>query len=68
MNRILIVMIRFYQKFLSPVFPKSCRFIPTCSEYMIESIRKYGTVGGVCRGLLRVLRCHPFNPGGYDPA
>lgn len=61
------IMIKFYQRFLSPlkVVP-SCRFYPTCSEYTLQAIEKYG-IKGVFLGLRRIIRCHPFNPGGYDP-
>lgn len=65
---ILIKMIRFYQKYLSPMLGNSkCRFIPTCSEYMIQAIQKYGVVRGLIKGVRRILRCHPFSEGGYDP-
>ncbi len=64
---ILIVMIRLYQITLSPLLGQACRFEPTCSRYMVESLRKYGLLRGVARGLRRVSRCHPWDPGGYDP-
>jgi putative membrane protein insertion efficiency factor len=67
MRKILIGLIRFYQKFISPVKGRSCRFYPTCSEYTIDAIREYGPVVGLFRGLRRLLRCHPLHPGGYDP-
>lgn len=66
-------LIGLYQLFLSPdqgVFKKAfpvCRFAPTCSEYTKQAIKKYGVVAGVLKGLGRISRCHPFNPGGYDP-
>jgi len=63
----LIGMAWLYQKLLSPLLGRRCRFEPTCSTYFIESIRKYGAVRGAFRGLLRICRCHPWNPGGYDP-
>jgi len=59
--------IRFYQHFISPAFPPSCRFTPSCSEYAAQAVQKYGVVRGVWLGLNRLLRCHPFHPGGYDP-
>jgi uncharacterized protein len=59
--------IRFYQRFISPAFPPSCRYIPTCSEYTYQAVEKYGVARGVWLGLNRLLRCHPFHPGGYDP-
>jgi len=60
-------LIRFYQKFISPlkVVP-SCRFYPTCSEYTLQAIEKYGFYG-LWLGLKRIVKCHPFHPGGYDP-
>ncbi|MEC8555443.1 MAG: membrane protein insertion efficiency factor YidD [Planctomycetota bacterium] len=63
----LIGLVRFYQKFISPMLPPTCRFQPTCSEYMIQSIRKHGFLVGACRGTWRLLRCHPFSKGGNDP-
>lgn len=56
-----------YQHTLSPLFGNACRFTPSCSRYMVESLRKYGLWSGLARGLRRVSRCHPWNPGGYDP-
>jgi uncharacterized protein len=64
---ILIAMIWLYQVTLSPLLGQACRFEPTCSRYMVESLRKYGLVKGLGRGLRRIARCHPWNPGGYDP-
>jgi putative membrane protein insertion efficiency factor len=63
----LIVLIRLYQVTLSPLLGPACRFEPSCSRYMIESVRKYGPIRGLARGLRRLSRCHPWNPGGYDP-
>lgn len=59
--------VRFYQRALSPLLGNNCRFQPTCSEYMIGAIGRYGLFRGVLRGIWRILRCHPFNRGGYDP-
>ena len=59
--------VRLYQIFLSPVFGRYCRFSPTCSHYFIGAVRKYGALRGAARGILRICRCHPFHPGGYDP-
>ncbi|RQV93329.1 membrane protein insertion efficiency factor YidD [bacterium] len=59
--------VRFYQKWISPGLPRSCRFYPTCSEYMAQAIEKYGVMRGSVLALKRVLRCHPLNAGGYDP-
>ncbi|MGF7397883.1 membrane protein insertion efficiency factor YidD [Thermoanaerobacterium thermosaccharolyticum] len=67
MKYIFIYLIRFYQKFISPMKPKSCRFYPTCSQYAIDAIKKYGVLKGGIMALWRILRCNPFNLGGYDP-
>ena len=64
---LLVALVRIYQKLLSPVFGRQCRFHPTCSEYFILAVRKYGALSGSLRGGWRILRCHPFNRGGYDP-
>ncbi len=64
---IIIGAIKFYRLFLSPLKPPSCRFVPTCSEYALTAIEKYGVVRGSGMAIRRILRCHPFNPGGYDP-
>jgi putative membrane protein insertion efficiency factor len=63
----LIAMVRLYQLTLSPILGRQCRFQPTCSTYFIESVRKYGAIRGAWRGVLRICRCNPFHPGGYDP-
>ncbi|WP_293728592.1 membrane protein insertion efficiency factor YidD [uncultured Phascolarctobacterium sp.] len=67
MSRILILGIRFYQLFISPLFPPTCRFYPTCSAYAIEAIQKKGPVRGLWLALKRIAKCHPYHPGGYDP-
>ncbi|MDP2755312.1 MAG: membrane protein insertion efficiency factor YidD [Nitrospirota bacterium] len=67
MKKTLILLIRLYKYIVSPLLPLSCRFTPTCSEYSINAINKYGTIKGFYLSLRRVLRCHPFHPGGYDP-
>jgi putative membrane protein insertion efficiency factor len=59
--------IRVYQMTISRALPPSCRFIPTCSEYTFEAIKRYGMAKGVWLGVKRLSRCHPLNPGGYDP-
>jgi hypothetical protein len=64
---VLIAAARVYQWTLSPIFGRQCRFEPTCSNYFIEAVRKYGAVRGAWLGARRVIRCHPFHPGGYDP-
>ena len=66
-RRILLGLIRIYQKAISPAFPPSCLFTPTCSEYTYQAIEKHGILRGVYLGVKRLLRCHPFSPGGYDP-
>lgn len=64
----LVRLILLYQKFLSPLKGASCRFYPSCSQYSLESIRKYGPLKGVGLTLVRLSKCHPWHPGGYDPA
>ena len=67
-KRTLISLIRFYQKFLSPLKLKAtCRFYPTCSQYAIDAVAKYGAFKGSYMAIKRILKCHPFHPGGYDP-
>ncbi|MCQ2579152.1 MAG: membrane protein insertion efficiency factor YidD [Treponemataceae bacterium] len=67
LSRILCVLIRAYQVGISPFLPKSCRYYPTCSHYAIEAINKYGPFKGCLLTSKRILRCHPFHKGGYDP-
>lgn len=67
LTKVLLWLIRLYQRAISPIFGPKCRFRPTCSEYMIQALQKYGLLKGVWLGLKRLSRCHPFNPGGYDP-
>jgi len=64
---LLIGGVRFYQLAIRPFLPPSCRFHPSCSEYFIEAVRKYGPISGALRGSWRICRCHPWNEGGYDP-
>ena len=66
-KHILLAMIRFYKREISPYLPKSCRFVPTCSEYALQAVEKYGALKGGYLAVRRILRCHPFHPGGYDP-
>lgn len=66
-KKILILLIKGYRAFISPLFPPSCRFNPTCSQYGIEAIERFGAVKGGYLAIKRILRCHPFHPGGYDP-
>lgn len=64
----ILVLIRFYQKIISPALPdNTCRFYPTCSHYGYQSVQKYGAIKGAFMAIYRILRCNPFNPGGYDP-
>jgi putative membrane protein insertion efficiency factor len=63
----LILLVRVYQWTLSPIVGRQCRFQPTCSNYFIGAVQKYGAVLGTLKGIRRVSRCHPWNPGGYDP-
>jgi len=67
MKRILLGIIQFYQKWISPMKPPSCRFYPTCSHYGIEAIQKHGALKGSYLTTKRILKCHPFHPGGLDP-
>jgi len=67
LKRLLLGIISLYQRFVSPFFPPRCRFYPTCSQYGAEAISKYGPFKGGYLALRRVLRCHPFHPGGFDP-
>ena len=66
-DRVVILLIQGYRTVISPLFPPSCRFYPTCSTYMMEAVKKYGAGKGTWLGVRRILRCHPGNPGGYDP-
>ncbi|MBA3256750.1 MAG: membrane protein insertion efficiency factor YidD [Pyrinomonadaceae bacterium] len=67
MKIILISFLRFYKLALSPLLPPACRFVPSCSVYAMEAIDRFGALRGSSLALRRLLRCHPFNPGGYDP-
>ena len=67
MKKIMIHLIRFYRKFISPLFPPCCRFEPTCSQYALEAISKYGVFKGGRKAIWRILRCNPWCKGGYDP-
>ncbi|MDO4741394.1 MAG: membrane protein insertion efficiency factor YidD [Eubacteriales bacterium] len=67
MKRILIWLVKGYRRFISPMFPPACRFTPTCSQYALEAIEKYGALKGGYLAIRRILRCHPFHPGGHDP-
>jgi len=67
MKQILMWLIRLYQNTISKALPPSCRFVPSCSQYTYEAIERYGLLKGGWLGVKRISRCHPFNPGGYDP-
>ncbi len=66
-QRLLIALIRAYQVLVSPFLPRCCRFYPSCSEYMLTAIRRHGPMRGTLLGTRRLMKCHPFHPGGYDP-
>jgi uncharacterized protein len=63
----LIALIRLYQLLISPGLPASCRFTPSCSQYTLDAVRRYGALKGAWLGVRRLVRCHPWHPGGYDP-
>lgn len=67
MKKLLIWLIEFYQKNISPLKKPCCRFYPTCSQYALQAVKKYGAIKGVYLSFKRILKCHPFNKGGYDP-
>lgn len=67
MKRVLVFFLRTYQYAISPFLGRRCRYYPSCSEYAVEAVQKYGAVKGGWLGVKRVCRCHPWHPGGYDP-
>jgi putative membrane protein insertion efficiency factor len=67
MRWLIIRLLRLYKYWISPLLPSACRFYPTCSEYMLAAVEKYGVVKGIWLGLGRLARCHPFHEGGFDP-
>jgi len=67
MKRALIAVVRFYRKNISPASAPKCRYMPTCSAYALEALEKYGALKGTVLAIRRILRCHPFRKGGYDP-
>lgn len=67
MKTLFIFLIKFYQFVISPLFPNSCRYIPTCSQYAIEALQKYGAFKGLWKAFKRILRCNPWGGCGYDP-
>ncbi len=64
---LLILALRAYRRYVSPMKPPTCRYVPTCSEYSIQALQKYGLLKGTAKSIWRVLRCNPFSKGGYDP-
>lgn len=66
MKRLFIALIKFYQRFISPLTPPSCRFFPSCSEYSIQSYQRFGAIKGTYLTIIRISKCHPFHPGGVD--
>ena len=67
MKKLIIKLIKFYQRRISPAKKPCCRFFPTCSEYALQAVTKYGAVKGTYKSVKRLLKCHPFHKGGYDP-
>ncbi len=67
LKKIIVLLIRGYQIFISPIMPGKCRFYPTCSTYFVQAVEKYGPFKGSLLGIKRILKCHPFHEGGYDP-
>jgi putative membrane protein insertion efficiency factor len=67
MKKILIAIVKLYKFLISPILPGSCRFVPSCSEYSLEALERYGALKGTWLSVRRVARCHPFHPGGFDP-
>ena len=67
MWRVAVFLIKLYQKFISPLFLPSCRFNPSCSEYAVQAFTKYGIFKGTIKSVWRIVRCNPFNNGGFDP-
>ena len=67
MRSVALLLLRFYKRFISPLLPPMCRFEPTCSVYTMQAVEKYGALRGTWLGIRRLARCHPFNPGGWDP-
>jgi putative membrane protein insertion efficiency factor len=66
-NKLFISLLRFYKRAISPMLPPACRFTPTCSEYAIEAFEKKALLKAVWMTVVRISKCHPFHPGGYDP-
>jgi putative membrane protein insertion efficiency factor len=67
MQELVVGVLRLYKRWISPLLPSACRFEPTCSEYMMQAVARYGVARGITLGTRRLLRCHPFHQGGFDP-
>lgn len=67
MQKVVITLLEGYKLLISPLLPSACRYYPTCSEYMLEAVSRYGALRGLWMGVKRLGRCHPFHEGGYDP-
>ncbi|WJY27821.1 MULTISPECIES: membrane protein insertion efficiency factor YidD [Sporosarcina] len=67
MKQIIVTLIRFYQKWISPLSPPTCRFHPTCSHYGVEAVETHGAVKGIFLTIIRISKCHPLHKGGFDP-
>ncbi len=67
MKGVILLFILFYKKVISPIKPRTCRYYPTCSQYAYQAIEKFGLIKGLYYGMKRIIRCHPFSKGGYDP-
>jgi putative membrane protein insertion efficiency factor len=67
MRKVILLALRTYKRWISPLLPSACRFYPTCSEYMMQAVETHGVLRGVWMGLRRLSRCHPFHEGGFDP-
>jgi putative membrane protein insertion efficiency factor len=67
MRALIVGILRIYKQWVSPLLPSACRFHPTCSEYMMEAVETHGAARGVCMGIKRLAKCHPFHEGGIDP-
>lgn len=65
--QLLLTILRMYKRWISPMLPSACRFYPTCSEYTMDAVQKHGALRGTWMGIRRLLRCHPFHEGGFDP-
>ena len=67
MKIVILYFLRLYKRYISPLLPPACRFVPTCSEYAIEAFEKKNTLTAIWMTVVRIAKCHPFHPGGYDP-